>query len=186
MIRVLFAALLLLTACKSDDRPNKSRPGHINMTDSFSIPKCSNPPKRDDGIHYVTNATDGLLTGVVTLTYEVTGDGSIVPTEGSGPAVTLYFQRRGDDWTAKGKMAVYRWYSKLRIPLTVGEHTITVPLEYAEWGPVVSTEYNTPEYFAKALQNASRVGFVLGGSVGAGHGVCTQTGSIRFTVKSFH
>jgi hypothetical protein len=35
------------------------------------------------------------------------------------------------------------------------------------------------------MENAQRVGFVLGGSVGAGHGVCLTSGSARLVIESF-
>jgi hypothetical protein len=53
-----------------------------------------------------------------------------VETPNEPATVSLYLQRAGDNWTARGRFASYRWYSPQRavIPLTVGRHTVTFDL----------------------------------------------------------
>lgn len=185
---VVFAAMaLVLTACSSDGGKSRdrARPGHIALGESFTFPACSTPPRREDGVHYVTQPARRPLTGTIVLEYEITGDGVLAATEGGTPLLTLYFQRRGDDWTAKGDMASYRWYSRTRSPLATGPGRIEAPLSsYAAWGAVVSAGQNAL-MFEQAKQDASRVGFVLGNSGGAGHGVCASSGKVTLTVKRF-
>jgi hypothetical protein len=187
--------VLALAACSSDgdDTPysgwstqfSPSMPERI--TNSFNFPKCSDPISPDGpSVHYVTKPTGPMAGGSMVLTYRIEGNGVFAATEGHSPRLALYFQRKGDDLTGKGKMAVYRWYSKERLALKVGTFTLSAPLSHASWGPVFSSsEYNTIYYFQGAMENAQKVGFVLGGSVGAGHGVCLKSGSAKLTIESF-
>lgn len=186
-ITVIFILFLLcLVGCDKDDG-NRDRPGHINMVYSFDIPKCSDPVQRRDGIHYVTRGLNSgeSMTGWMHIEYSIVGDGVLVPTEGTDPRLALYFQRQNDDWLAEGMTASYRWFSKSRPALAYGDFSFTVPLEYKYWVPVVNSEYNTEAVFHNARTQTRRVGFTLGGSSGAGHGVCVKTGAAKFIVKNF-
>lgn len=101
--------------------------------------------------------------------------------------LTPYFQRRDDNWSGRGPFEHYRWYTRdaYRIPLVPGEHQVAVPLDAGNWKSVMSdTGVTAPIQFRDALHNAGRVGFVLGGAGGAGHGVYS-TGPARFTLISF-
>jgi hypothetical protein len=97
----------------------------------------------------------------------------------------MFFQRAGDPWNAKGRYETYRWYAPSVMDITPGIHQLTVQLT-DNWGAVMrSTARNNPIAFREALDNADRVGFVLGARVGgAGHGVFA-TGPARMTVLSF-
>ena len=184
VIFILFA--LCLVGCDKDD-DNKARPGHINMGYTFNIPKCSDPVRRSDGIHYVTRGLKSgeSMSGWMNIEYSIIGDGVLIPTEGVDPRLALYFQRQNDDWSAEGVTASYRWFTKARPPLTYGDSSFSTPLEYKYWTPVVSSEYNTESVFNNARTQAIRVGFTLGGSSGAGHGVCVKTGNAKFVVRKF-
>ena len=105
------------------------------------------------------------------------------PTEGGTPRITLYFQRDGDDWSASGKYAAYRWFSAKRWVVAPGAYTIEAPLVFDSWR-AVSGAAGTAENFAAATNDAERVGFVFGGG-NVGHGVCLTSGSAKFIVKSF-
>lgn len=97
--------------------------------------------------------------------------------------VSLYFQQAGDTWTAKGRYASYRWYVPDRavIPLSPGEHTVTVRFDEA-WGNVNSvTNAADPRGYAAALQNTARIGIAFGSSGLRSHGVYA-TGPARFTL----
>jgi hypothetical protein len=105
---------------------------------------------------------------------------------GRTAALTMFFQRRGDNWSAKGPYEAYRWYAPVdtMVPLTPGEHRVTVSLD-APWKAVMKTSaQSNPAAFRDALANTDRVGFVLGSVGGRGHGVFT-TGPARMTVLSF-
>jgi hypothetical protein len=166
-----------------------SHDGHFVMPavgSTFVIPPCGPTVERKDGIHYLTKAVSTRINGPVTLTYTLAGDGVIVPTEGTGPRMALYFQRNGDDWSAAGKYAAYRWYAKTRVTIVNGTYTYTVALDYPNWGPVISSStFNTLTNFEAAKTTPRRVGVVFGGSVGAGHGVCTTSGTSTMKIVGF-
>ena len=99
--------------------------------------------------------------------------------------VSLYFQQAGDNWSARGKFASYRWYVPARavVPLAPGEHTITV--QFAEaWTNVYGvSNRDVPDAYAAALQNTSRLGIAFGSLGLRSHGVYA-TGPARFTLLS--
>lgn len=104
-------------------------------------------------------------------------------TPGETATVSLYFQRAGDTWSAKGRYASYRWYVPERavIPLTPGEHTVTVRFDEPwinVWGRQKDTD---PAGFAGALQNTARLGVAFGSVNRRSHGVYA-TGPARFTL----
>lgn len=154
----------------------------------FDIPW---PTAREGHVHYVTVPT-GSLAGArrIVLRYRIDGARGvrILPQEHPDREATLslYFQRRGDNWSAKGRYAHYRWYAPATAmgPLTPGMHEVSIPLD-ANWKSVnQGTRETEPRAFAAALANASRVGFVLGSRGGRGHGVFA-TGPARFTILDF-
>ena len=97
--------------------------------------------------------------------------------------VSLYFQRRGDTWTARGRYASYRWYVPARavMPLSPGEHTMTV--RFDEVWTNVNGQPNTvdPVGFAAALEETSRIGIAFGSPGRRSHGV-HSTEPARFTL----
>ncbi|HEY0164372.1 MAG TPA: hypothetical protein VGB39_03255 [Sphingomicrobium sp.] len=106
------------------------------------------------------------------------------------PLLTMYLQRRGDDWSGTGKYEAYRWWATFAtvtpIPraLPTGEHELSVPLD-GRWTAVqTSTATTNPNGFRAALRDTERVGFTFGGGDGYGHGVYA-TGPARFVVTHF-
>ncbi len=100
--------------------------------------------------------------------------------------VSLYFQRRGDPGTGRGRYETYRFWSPHHavLDLSPGEHVLSVSLS-DEWISVNGRPVSaTPYEYREALANAQRVGFVLGSRLARGHGVYT-TGPARLTVISF-
>jgi hypothetical protein len=99
--------------------------------------------------------------------------------------VSLYFQQAGDNWTARGRYASYRWYSPRHavIPLSPGEHTVTV--RFDETWTNVNGQPNgaVPAGYAAALQNTARIGLAFGSLGLRSHGVYA-TGPARFTLLS--
>lgn len=100
--------------------------------------------------------------------------------------LSLYFQRDGDRWNAKGRYEHYRWYAPAASMRTVtpGVHEVRVPLS-AEWISVLGrTQSDNPAAFRQALADSGRLGFVFGSDAGRGHGVFA-TGPARFTLLDF-
>ena len=156
----------------------------------FDIPS---PTAASGHVHYVT-FRHGPLTGktrlVLRYRLEMADGVQIVPTKerpGTFPSIlTMYFQRRGDNWSGSGKFEAYRWWATFAstIPLQAGEHELSVPLD-GNWTAVqTSSATSNPQAFQDALRDADRVGFTFGGGDGYGHGVYA-TGSARFVVTSF-
>jgi hypothetical protein len=111
---------------------------------------------------------------------------SLRPADTPGvPRVTLFFQRAGDDLTAKGPYEAYRWYASFSAqPVVAGTHTIEARFDQ-NWGAVLtSTAQNNPQVYQSALAQADRIGFVLGGGGGAGHGILAD-GPATLTVLSY-
>lgn len=142
--------------------------------------------------HYVT-ARLGPLIGKtrIVMHYRVVADEGVVIKPKTGPEqpsiLTLYFQRRGDDWSGLGKFETYRWYATgySQSPIHAGEFELNVPLAGPGWTAIMTSHYaDAPLEFTAAKTNADRVGFVLGGGTGYGHGVFA-TGRARIIVTSF-
>ncbi|MDQ4086758.1 MAG: hypothetical protein M3177_01890, partial [Pseudomonadota bacterium] len=148
-------------------------------------------PQAPRSIHAVT-FRHGSLAGkrriVMRYRVEAAPGVRIVPrTSPASPSIiTLYFQRGGDNWTARGPFETYRWYASFasKMPITPGDHELVAPLN-ANWTAVMtSTARNNPRAFQSALAGADQVGFVLGGGDGLGHGVYA-TGPARLIVTEF-
>ena len=142
-------------------------------------------------VHYVTVPT-GSLTGKTKITMVCRLDMSEgvrlcpVKSPDAPSLLTLYFQRRGDNWSGAFQYETYRWFASFatQVDLTAGEYTIEARF-WENWTAIMSSSRLTqPAAFADALANAGRIGFVLGGGDGLGHGVYA-TGPARLVVKSF-
>jgi hypothetical protein len=97
--------------------------------------------------------------------------------------VSLYFQQAGDTWTARGRYASYRWYVPDRavIPLTPGEHTVTVAFDEV-WTNVMGQPNSAdPRGYAAALEDTTRIAIAFGSPSRRSHGVYA-TGPARFTL----
>lgn len=150
------------------------------------------PTQAAGSVHYVTMPT-GSLMGKSRIRMRFRVDAApgvrIVPRNfPERPSrLTLYFQRRGDNWMAKGAFEAYRWYASFssRSPIQPGaEIEVEAPFD-GNWTAVLSsTRANNPAAFEAAMRQAERIGFVLGGGDGAGHGVYA-TGPARLIVTSF-
>lgn len=148
-------------------------------------------PNRGAGHVHAVTVPVGSLEGArrITLTYRIDAAPGVrfMGQENGGPGwLSLYFQQRGDNWSAKGPYETYRWYAPNdRIStLRPGTHTVSIDLD-DDWNAVVGWKRSTnPAGFERALANAGNVGFVFGSSSGLGHGVYA-TGPARFTLLNF-
>ena len=155
---------------------------------SFDFPQ----PNKDAGhVHYVT-FNHGSLKGksAIVLRYRIEAEPGvqILPQEypAAASTLTMYFQRRGDNWSGRGEYEHYRWWATFRVhmPLAPGEHELTVRLD-ENWTSVMgSSAALNPRAFRTAIAEAERVGFTFGGGGAAGHGVYA-TGPARFVLTGF-
>lgn len=148
-------------------------------------------PQAPRSIHYVTFRHGPLASkSRIVMRYRIEADPGVKIVPRTAPAspsmITLYIQRRGDDWSARGPYEAYRWFANFatQSPVTPGDHVLIAPLA-GNWSAVQSSTARTnPAAFRAALTDADEVGFVLGGGDGLGHGV-SATGRVRLIVSSF-
>ena len=208
------AALALLAGCgdkaeaSADPAPSASDPrawtiGPIIRGRNYSRGMPLHPaPRRGGGfqldlprppgsVHYVTYR-HGPLAGKrrIVMRYRVEADPGVrllAASDGRSPSmISLYFQRRGDNWSGRGRFETYRWYATFatRTPVTPGGHLMVAPLD-GPWTAVEGTAARSnPAGFRAALADADQVGFVLGGGDGYGHGIFA-TGPARLIVTDF-
>lgn len=142
-------------------------------------------------VHYVT-FSPGPLAGrsriVVRYRVDAAPGVRFVPrSDPEHPAtVSLYFQRRGDNWTAKRQYEHFRWFAPAAgvRAITPGVHEMSVSFR-DNWTSVLGKgAAANREAFHGALAEADRVGLLFGSASGRGHGVYA-TGPARFTLISF-
>lgn len=165
-------------------RPQPTRTGW-----SFDFPVGS----REAGhVHYVT-FRPGPVTArsriVVRYRVDARPGTRFVPQEAPDrPAtVSLYFQRRGDSWSAKGRFEHYRWYAPATTvqQIAPGEHRISIALDDPNWISVMGrTAGSNPGAIEAALADIDRIGLVFGSAEARGHGVYA-TAPARFTLLGF-
>jgi hypothetical protein len=204
---LISAAFAVLTACSGgSDRPPSLPPsasaatawviGPIIDGENYSKGTPLHPISTDDGFavpvsptaqpHYVTYHNGSLLgKHTISMRFRVEGDSEIIPVTGvpGSPAIlSLYIQRKGDDWSGTGKYEGYRWYSTYNavVGLKQGEYSVTSTFD----GAWTSVQDGSGDSFANAWNNADNVGFVLGGGTGYGHGIYA-TGNVRIVVTEF-
>jgi hypothetical protein len=148
-------------------------------------------PRAPGSIHYVT-FRHGSLAGKhrIVMRYRIDAGPSVRILPVTAPdlpsVITLYFQRRGDNWSGVGSFETFRWYATFasQSPILAGTHVMVAPLK-GNWTAVETSSARTkPIAFRDAVDNAERVGFVLGGGDGYGHGVFA-TGAARLVVTEF-
>lgn len=148
-------------------------------------------PRLPGSVHYVT-FPHGSLAGKrrIVMRYRIEaarGARLLASSDGRSPGlVTLYFQRRGDNWSGRGRFETYRWYATFATQSQPGpgEHVIVAPLD-GPWTAIeTSSAATSPAAFRQAVAAAGEVGFVLGGGDGFGHGV-SATGPVRLIVTDF-
>jgi hypothetical protein len=170
---------------------SQGMPLYLTPTRNGSAFDFPYPSARAGHVHYVTRDTASMAGArQIVLRYRIdAAPGTrFVPQEVPDQAATLslYFQRRGDDWKAKGDRQYYRWYSPsgALVDLSPGVHRLAVDLS-APWISVLGrNSVDQPRAFRDALANAETVGFTFGSAGGRGHGVFA-TAPARFTVLDF-
>lgn len=131
-------------------------------------------------VNCVLDYTRRPLTVGQTLTAmcKVTG-GGFTPWEspGSPALVSMFIQRRGDDFSGQGQYQGYRWYSK-PLPLAAGDLTLSATLTAGDFSDVAGQ--HDPAAFAAALADMECYGIIFGWEAGRAHGVY---GAGTFTLK---
>ena len=156
---------------------------------SFAFPY----PNRDAGhVHAITYNSGPLINASkIVMRYRIDAPRGVrfEPQESPGQVgtISLYFQRRGDNWSAKRQYEYYRWYvpaASVR-QISRGEHEIVVNLSDPDWISVMGKTASTNrQYFREALAQTGQIGIAFGGSSGRAHGVYS-TGPARFTLLEF-
>ena len=143
-------------------------------------------------VHYVT-FDPGSIAGRsrIVVRYRVDAPRGVrfVPQEtpAARATVSLYLQRRGDNWSGRRHYEFFRWYAP---PATVrelapGVHEMTADLRDRDWISVMGAPASqAPDAFTAANADTGRIGLVFGSSGARGHGVYA-TGPARFTLISF-
>jgi len=143
-------------------------------------------------VHYVTFRPDTLAgKSRITVRYRVDAarNTRFVPQEAAHlpGTVSLFFQRRGDTWTARGRYNFYRWYAPDHTvqEISPGVHEMTVRFDDPLWTPVMGgASGDHQQSFRAALADPIQIGLVFGSRAGRGHGVFA-TAPARFELLSF-
>tara|TARA_R110000868_G_scaffold359748_1_gene621652 strand:+ start:609 stop:1217 length:609 start_codon:yes stop_codon:yes gene_type:complete len=121
------------------------------------------------------------------LRYRIEGDGVAKPHDRADgyTSISLYFQRAGDDWSARGAFESYRWYSPVvHHPIRAGSFELGVPFS-ANWTAVMGSNRTVSEAaFVAAQRECYAMGVAFGNSSGRMHGIYAE-GDLRFIVESF-
>ena len=119
-------------------------------------------------LHYVQRYGGSLREGqALNLRLRVTGQ-FIAPEFGNPANASILLQRKDDS----GRESGYRYCSLATIPLTEGEHEMTVPVDAAHFKDVL-TETGA---LTKVLADLESVGVIFGSDGGRGHGVEAPNG----------
>jgi hypothetical protein len=195
MIKLLMILpLLFLAACGGDnDKPRSTpRPPAIDADTLWWVGAPSARPIMGNVVdipaegkaNYVTRKCDLEGKQEISLTFSLNGPIlSATPPIGPG-LVTLYLQRKGDNWTGVGEYETFRWYATGSTITTNGAGTYTITAKLSDrWTAIqLSNSYSSPHKFYEAKQDCDRMGFVLGGGTGYGHGV---TGPATLTILDY-
>lgn len=165
-------------------RPEPTRAGW-----AFDFPHAS---RAAGHVHYVTFDPRSLAGKArIVVRYRVTAAPGtrFVPQEHPDlpGTVSLFFQRRGDTWTAKRQYEHFRWYAPNASvhALSPGVHTMSVSLSDPSWISVYAKPASAnPQAFEAALRDTSRIGLVFGSTAARGHGVFA-TAPARFELLDF-
>ena len=101
--------------------------------------------------------------------------------------VSLFFQREGDDWSAKGRYNFYRWYAPSHSvrEIAPGTHEMIVRFDDPSWTAVMGgRSQDNSRAFREAIDRTSSIGLVFGSTSARGHGVYS-TAPARFELLAF-
>lgn len=155
-----------------------------------------NFPMSPGYVNYCMYSLNKAISGEMVCTFQITGTdpvfNGILRDQTAAfppPGIRLWFQRKGDDWSAAIGGGSYRWWStdwRILADELGAVRGIQVPLTPDRWTNVRGrTGTQDPGGFAAALQNCGSVGMTFGGGNFAGHGVNLLNGSAVFDMRQF-
>lgn len=177
---------LALWANKKKQRPYyraSSKPWSIN--NSVGLPdspemtgpdswRITLPPDKPARLGYVQRYNGQPVVEGNTITARIRVSGQFRTAEaGKEPTMTLLLHRKGSNLASPG----YRYFSKATVPLTEGEHVLSVPVTPEYWGDVIGG--TTTEGFLRVLAELESVGVMFGANDGRGHGVVGGGASVE-------
>jgi hypothetical protein len=191
MIRLAILALLLTscgdstTAPVSVDNSQTWTAGPTLGGEDYSAGTIVNGnvitiPAAPGHANYITQPCNLNGKSKISLRYTFTGTATPKSDPTAPSIISLYFQRKGDNWQTDG----WRWFAAfaMKSPITPGSHEIVASLDGA-WSSVMTmTAASNPAEFAAAKADTSVCGFVLGGGTGLGHGI---SGPAMLTINGF-
>ena len=132
------------------------------------------PPDKPASLNYVQWYDHPPIAEGQTITARIRVKGTFrFPEYGTQPKMTLLLHRKRSNLASPG----YRYYSKATVPLTEGDHTLSVPVTPEHWGDVIAAP--TPERFRLVLAELESIGVIFGGDGGRGHGVVGGGASVE-------
>jgi hypothetical protein len=155
---------------------------------NFTFPVCSHQPDPtpEPSVHAVTRPQGPLpYGGTLGIVFEILGEPGFEGTEEPqtiNPYLSLFMQRKGDNWSGTGAFNEYRGYTVRNVPLAPGRHELRVPLTPDEWVAVM--DHGTDQGFAELLMHIDNVGYVFG-THGKAHGACALNQGVRFVLHEF-
>lgn len=134
------------------------------------------------------------ISGELVCTFQVTGSTPVfnatLRDQMGIPSLRLWFQRKGDDWSAGLGNGSYRWWSNPERKVLAEDlgqvRGIQCALQPNLWSNVNGKFGNQdPGGFAAAMQNCGAVGLAFGGDNTFSHGVNLLSGSAVFDMRQF-
>ena len=179
---VILAALAFVLARRKRS-PSASAVNGWRINWSRGLPPAPNPQgagwaidvPAGASLHYVQRYGGSLREGqALTLRLRVTGAFVASEYPGKPASATIMLQRKGDNGSAAGVFETYRQFSGAMIPLTEGEHSLSVTLNAQSFGGIMGS--HDPAAFKAVLTNLESIGVVFGAAGGRGHGVQAPSG----------
>lgn len=182
IIAVILGAIFYIFKSQQKERPSHGSVNGWKINWSHGLPDAPTPKgqgwlidvPQGASLHYVQRYGGSLREGqTLTLRLRVTGQ-FVAPEFGNPATATIMLQRKGDNGSAAGVFETYRQFSGEMIPLTEGEHSLSVTLNAQSFGGIMGS--HDPAAFKAVLDNLESVGVVFGSAGGRGHGVQAPNG----------
>ena len=176
-IALVVIGVVLFTLARRRNRPSAGAVNGWKINWSYGLPAAPTPQGNGwvldvpagASLHYVQRYGGSLREGqTLTLRLRVTGH-FIAPEFGSPANASILLQRKGDS----GRESGYRYCSLATIPLTEGEHSLTVTVDAEHFKDVLAET----GALGRVLAELESVGVIFGSDGGRGHGVSAPTGA---------
>lgn len=132
-------------------------------------------------VDYLRTSTGPITDSAIQFTFNVSGNGTLVPTDGGQPYLRALLQRDPDLGSQ-----YHRWWSNpLSIALSNGTFILSVPFTPDQWTSVYGVRGDASPEALAGWQDClahPRVGFTFGNESQFGHGCSESDGNVRFTL----